>query len=92
VSERFRSTDRATQFAASRYAPERYERPVLFIRSSQHAAGFGGALDLGWAEFTHGPVDVHVIPGDHNSIFQEPNIAVLAERILAGLALAGGNG
>jgi hypothetical protein len=36
---------------------------------------------LGWGQRALGGVDIEVIPGDHDSIFREPNVRVLAEKL-----------
>ncbi|MGD1698460.1 amino acid adenylation domain-containing protein [Dapis sp. BLCC M229] len=38
---------------------------------------------LGWGEFSAGQVDVHVVPGDHISLMNEPHVKVLAEKLKA---------
>jgi amino acid adenylation domain-containing protein len=37
--------------------------------------------DLGWESVAEGGVEVYELPGDHNLIFQEPNVRVLAEQL-----------
>jgi len=51
------------------------------------AAGFDPSLgaDLGWSRHTPLPVAVHEVPGDHITLLAEPNVAVLAGRLRAGL-------
>jgi thioesterase domain-containing protein len=44
--------------------------------------------DLGWDEVASGGLEVHEIPGDHNSIFDEPNIDQLAIGLRESLARA----
>ena len=36
---------------------------------------------LGWGELVEGEVEIRVIPGDHNSMWQEPNVHILAEKL-----------
>lgn len=36
---------------------------------------------LGWGAHTNGPVEVHVVPGDHATIGVEPNVRVLADKL-----------
>jgi thioesterase domain-containing protein len=38
---------------------------------------------LGWGQFSEGPVEVHVVPGDHLTMMFEPHVQVLAERLKA---------
>ncbi|HEX2242874.1 MAG TPA: hypothetical protein VHK27_06405, partial [Gammaproteobacteria bacterium] len=37
----------------------------------------------GWDQFSEGPVEVHVVPGDHLTMMTEPHVQVLAERLKA---------
>jgi thioesterase domain-containing protein/acyl carrier protein len=39
------------------------------------------APDLGWSQSCKGPLHVVNIPGDHESIFKEPNVAVLGSKL-----------
>ena len=41
--------------------------------------------DLGWTPLAEGGVEVCDLPGDHDSIFQEPNIQIFAEQLRARL-------
>ena len=41
--------------------------------------------DLGWTRLAEGGVEVCELPGDHDSIFQEPNIRIFAEELRARL-------
>jgi thioesterase domain-containing protein len=34
-----------------------------------------------WDEFLTGPVESHVIPGEHLEVFREPNVRVLADKL-----------
>jgi thioesterase domain-containing protein len=40
-------------------------------------------LDLGWTPFAEGGVEVFELPGDHDLVFREPNIQVLAAQLRA---------
>jgi hypothetical protein len=42
-------------------------------------------LDLEWAPLAEGGVEICDLPGDHDLIFREPNIQVLAAQIRARL-------
>ncbi|MGH9908864.1 MAG: alpha/beta fold hydrolase, partial [Pyrinomonadaceae bacterium] len=37
----------------------------------------------GWGQFSEEPVEVHVVPGDHMTMLDEPHVQVLAERLKA---------
>jgi amino acid adenylation domain-containing protein len=79
-----------------RYVPPVAEGPrpqVVLIRAEQgspDALAEAGLEDLasdpalGWGPYSAGPVEVHVVPGDHLSMLAEPRVGRLAE-LLAGL-------
>jgi thioesterase domain-containing protein len=71
----------------SAYKPKPYEgRVVLFRATHAPKEGSYGPPDLGWGTLTAGGLDIIMIPGDHHSMLQEPNIAVLAEEMSRWLA------
>ncbi|HID99610.1 MAG TPA: hypothetical protein EYP59_04885 [Thiotrichaceae bacterium] len=35
----------------------------------------------GWSQYASGPVDIHVVPGDHHTMMNQPNVQVLAEKL-----------
>jgi thioesterase domain-containing protein len=43
---------------------------------------------MGWRELLKGPTETHEIPGDHDGLFQEPNVRVLVEKLTACLQRA----
>ncbi|HEV7786996.1 MAG TPA: thioesterase domain-containing protein, partial [Thermoanaerobaculia bacterium] len=67
------------------YQPRPFPGTVTLFRAE--AAGFDPDLgtDLGWSGHTPLPVAVHEVPGDHITLLAEPNVAVLAGRLRAGL-------
>lgn len=65
------------------------ERPsegslVLFLPSEQPAPR--GPRDLGWSEIFGDRIEIHELPGDHDLIFLEPNIDLLATSLSDALA------
>jgi thioesterase domain-containing protein len=62
-------------------------RLILFRANEQDFAG--GAFDLGWGSVFRDGVEVHELPGDHDRIFLEPNIDVLASSLSACLSNTG---
>ncbi len=67
------------------YQPRPFPGTVTLFRAE--AAGFDPSLgtDLGWSAHSPLPVAVHEVPGDHITLLAEPNVAVLAGRLRAGL-------
>jgi len=35
----------------------------------------------GWSQYADGSVDIHVVPGDHHTMMNQPNVQVLAEKL-----------
>ena len=54
-------------------------------RSSVLPAGLAGALAYGWDVCSRAGLAVHSVPGDHLSMFLEPNVEVLAAKLQAEL-------
>ncbi|MCB0204804.1 MAG: SDR family NAD(P)-dependent oxidoreductase [Anaerolineae bacterium] len=70
-----RNTARAHYEANELYLPRLYEgRLTLFSN-----AGHSGSHQLNWAALTAQAVDIHVVPGNHLTMFKEPYVRVLAE-------------
>lgn len=69
-----------------------YSGKLTFIRSEQsYRDDFYNNLHVSeWAKLIKGGMDVHVVPGHHNSIFQEPEVQELAKQIQACLDQACG--
>jgi len=59
------------------YIPGEYEGKVVVFKSDYHGRG----IYYGWQELARGGVEIHYIPGSHRGILQEPNVALLAEKL-----------
>jgi thioesterase domain-containing protein len=79
------------------YAPGRFGGTLTLFRATDlpaHVAAFvaaraqSDAHDYGWAPFTARAVEVHPVPGNHNTIAAEPHVRVLVERLGTSLAAA----
>ena len=70
--------------AIQNYRLQPYDgRLILFRAMEQDYAK--GDYDLGWGSIFRGGVEVHDLPGDHDRIFLDPNIEVLARSLRAAL-------
>lgn len=68
---------------AEAYTPQPYAGPVTILRASQQIRRLEPDPTLGWGQYVSGPIQDCEIPGDHETIFQEPNVRVMAETLQA---------
>ena len=67
--------------ASAKYRPKPYAGPVVLIRSTQRTFGFGHVLDLGWSEILGQNLEICETPGNHYTIYMEPNVGALANKM-----------
>jgi thioesterase domain-containing protein/acyl carrier protein len=67
--------------AAAKYHPKSYRGRVVLIRSTQRTFGFGHVLDLGWSELLGDSLEICETPGNHYTIYMQPNVDDLAEKM-----------
>jgi thioesterase domain-containing protein/acyl carrier protein len=75
--DRFRNSDNIVQPAFARYQPQPYAGRILLLQSSDWPKSPYFDFKLGWDGLTGG-IDFHRIPGDHPSMFEEPNVKRVA--------------
>lgn len=71
---------RANVQAAYRYSPDPYPERITLIR-----AGESPDTTAAWSRMALGGIEDHVIPGDHYSIWAEPNLSALGEALQASI-------
>jgi amino acid adenylation domain-containing protein len=82
----------ALERARDAYKPKAYPGRINLIRSttpsdySYYSPDY--TADFGWTELAEGGLEIHYIPGDHVSIFEEPNVGVTAEKLRGLLRLS----
>ena len=74
--------------ASINYHPQLYQGQVTLFRGGRQLVGYDHDPELGWGRLAAGGVEIHVIPSYDGTIFLEPHVRVLAERLKACL-LAG---
>jgi thioesterase domain-containing protein len=84
---------RANEGAARRYAPPFSLSRITLLRARGHASERSSAAagepaeeayrdpTLGWGALSAHPVEVHEVPGSHESMLREPHVRALAERL-----------
>jgi amino acid adenylation domain-containing protein len=77
-AERIRSLN---QGMGDRYKPAPYDFPVHVFFAEVQGDGIEKDDSLGWKDHVTGQINPHCIPGDHDTIFKEPNVKTLAETV-----------
>jgi thioesterase domain-containing protein len=77
-----KSTDDITWVAAMNYQARPWTGQVTLFRATVQPDP-RLPQDLGWTPFAGGGVEVFELPGDHDLVFREPNIQVLAAQLRA---------
>lgn len=84
--ERSRNSDNIVHPAFHRYEPQPYSGKMILLQSSDWPAGSYFDFKLGWMDLVQGGIDFYRIPGDHPSMFTEPNVNLVAEQLRRCLA------
>ena len=64
-------------FAAVNYSPRPYDESFFLFKAKDHFWEPGTPPDLGWGTLAQAGLQIFEIPGDHESMFVEPNVSVL---------------
>jgi thioesterase domain-containing protein/NRPS condensation-like uncharacterized protein len=79
-----KSTDDIAWVAAKNYQPRPWPEQVTLFRTAVQPDP-RLPMDLGWTPFAQGGIEMYELPGDHDLVFREPNIQVLAAQLRARL-------
>ncbi|RJP52738.1 MAG: amino acid adenylation domain-containing protein [Anaerolineaceae bacterium] len=63
------------------YRPKPYTGPIHVFYAMQQPLNIVDDCTLGWGKYVRGPIYCEEVPGDHESIFQLPNVIVLARSL-----------
>jgi amino acid adenylation domain-containing protein len=74
--------------ASAKYCPKPYRGNVVLIRSMDRTFGFGRVMDLGWSELLGDDLEICETPGNHYTIYMEPNVDALAHKMNVSLRKA----
>ena len=76
--ERVQSSNRN---ALLRYALRPYQGQITLFRAEDPDDGHIHPIDNGWTKFAQGGLQIYKVPGQHQEIFSQPNVGVLAEKL-----------
>ncbi|HWB61497.1 MAG TPA: hypothetical protein VG733_18590, partial [Chthoniobacteraceae bacterium] len=69
--------------ALANYQPSLYEGKLTLVRAENPNDGFEFDSELGWGGLAVDGIEIHDVPGEHETIFHEPNVRVLAATMKA---------
>jgi thioesterase domain-containing protein len=76
---RLRRVIEANLKARAGYREQTYAGRLLFCRAEIRLPGEPDRPEIPWLAAAQGGVDLHDVPGDHDTMLQPPNVARLAE-------------
>ena len=79
--------------AMLRYRPGPYDGRVAFFRAAERRPLDPPHPEQGWIDLATSGIEVHVVPGDHGTMYQPPHVDTLARRLarcLDGIGKEGG--
>jgi surfactin family lipopeptide synthetase A len=79
--DRLHNTDSIVHPAFSRYEPQPYPGRIVLFQSSEWPKGPYFDFELGWKDLVGAGIESHAIPGDHPSMFLEPNVNLVARKL-----------
>ena len=68
--------------AVESYQPKPYRGPVVLFRSIERTFGFAEDIRLGWADTLGNELEICESPGNHYTIYMEPNVGELVRKIM----------
>lgn len=77
----FANTDNIVHPAFHRYSPRPYPGTIVMLQSSDWPEGPYFDFQLGWEHLAEGGIRFQRIPGDHASMFTEPNVNLVANTL-----------
>ena len=81
--------EQIVQLAVSSYRPAPYTGRLVFFKASEGPPGDAWDFSRGWPHLVTGEFKVFEVPGDHRSMFLEPNVEALANNMKNNFVCAG---
>ena len=80
-ADKMPNTDALVYRAFHRYEPQPYPGKMVLFQSTDWPKGAYFDFALGWKDLVQAGIDFHRIPGNHPSMFTEPNVTLVAARL-----------
>jgi thioesterase domain-containing protein len=78
--------------AVSSYRPPPYIGRLVFFKAAERPPGDAWDTSRGWPHLVTGGLEVYEVPGDHRSMFLEPNVETLAAHMMNCFSRDGASG
>jgi thioesterase domain-containing protein len=85
LPDRVRPAVEANMLALGEYVPKPYPGRIMLFRARTRPLFHAFRSDLGWSRFAAAGVHVKTVPGNHETMLQEPFVRILAEQLQAAL-------
>jgi aspartate racemase len=72
---------KALRAASNAYVPRPYPGRITFFKPTQKSVLSSDDTRAAWEELAAGGLDIQEVPGDHENLFTEPQVVVLAGRL-----------
>ncbi len=76
------NSEHVLKVAVRSYRPSPYIGRVAFFKAAEGPTGDAWDYSRGWQHLILGDFVVYEVPGDHRSMFREPNVETLANRMM----------
>ena len=80
-SRRLADIWRANAEALRSYAPKPYHGRLTFFRALERSEGLPDNPELPWIEIAAGGIEIHIVPGNHENMLEEPHVLTLAGKL-----------
>jgi hypothetical protein len=81
VPKIFQINNSIVDVACLGFRPSRYTGRLVLIGAQERGSEFNLEPTLGWKRCVDGPIDVHIVPGDHLNMMKSPNVNGLVEKL-----------
>jgi thioesterase domain-containing protein/acyl carrier protein len=78
----------ANRRALAAYKLHAYPGKITLFHAENPDDGYEYLAVHGWTQFAKGGIEIHEVPGEHQTIFAQPNVRVLAEKLDACIRVA----
>jgi thioesterase domain-containing protein/acyl carrier protein len=76
-----KSSLRRVYFPGPGFVPKEYQGEISVFRVRKQPRNRIRDPHLGWSKLALGGVDIHYVPGNHETLLREPNVRVLADEL-----------